>query len=166
MSNRNIKSFSIQHPPRKNVAPAAFKDSLRTVPLSDNEFHSIADHPFYIKAKRKVRLGAFQTCVNVAVANVISQIKGRKCYDPMFLTDSAMNLDKFGEAVKEDFLDSQKRSEFQRDFCKKLSEGENKLVFHIYGQVNSGNDPDCIFMWRVSFIHGENYAGSVAKAIV
>ena len=85
------------------VVPDAIKDSLRTVSLSDNEFHSVIDSPFSNRTKPRGKVPALQQCVNIAVANVISQIKGRKYYDPMFLTDAVMNIDKYGEAVKEDF---------------------------------------------------------------
>jgi hypothetical protein len=154
-------------PTAESTVSAAFKDSLKTVPLSRNEFHTIVDYPFSIKAsKKKGKLGPLQTCVNLAVANVISQIKGRKYYDPMFLTDSAMNIEQYGLAVKEEFLDSRKRAEFRSAFRKKLAEGENKLLFHIYGKVNSGKDPDCIFAWKVPFVHGDHHVGNVAKAIV
>ena len=153
-------------PAKKDAVPVAFKDALRTVSLSDKEFHTVVDNSFSVKAKTRGRPSAFQTCVNVAVANVISRIRGSKFYDPMFLTDSAMHLDKFGEVVKESFLCSHKRATFRSDFRKKLSEGEKKLVFHIYGQLNSHKNPICIFVWRVPIIHGKNHVGHVAKAIV
>jgi len=151
---------------KKNAVTTAFKNALRTVPLSDKEFHSEIDHPFTKKMSSRGRPGDFQKCVNAAVANVISQIKGRKFYDPMFLTDNAMNIEEFGKACNTVCLDSQKRSTFREAFRKKLAEGEAGLKFHIYGKVNAGQNPDYIFVWKVPFSNGDNHVGNVAKAII
>ena len=166
--NLHAKDQDALTPPIATRSPvlAAFKDSLRTVPLSNNEFHLVVDHPFSVKVTPRGKVTPFQDCVNISVKNVISQIKVRKYYDPLFLTDAAMNIDKYGVAAKEEFLSSRKRAEFRRAFRQKLAEGENKLLFHIYGQVNSGKDPDCIFVWKVPFVHGYNHVGNVSKAIV
>ena len=94
---------------RKKPVPIAFKNSLRTVSLLDNEFHSVIDHPFTKKTGTRGQLGDFQECVNKAVANVISHIKGRKLYDPMFLTNDVIHIDMFGKASKEVLLDSPTR---------------------------------------------------------
>ena len=128
---------------KKNAVTTAFKNALRTVPLSDKEFHSEIDHPFTKKMSSRGRPGDFQKCVNAAVANVISQIKGRKFYDPMFLTDNAMNIEEFGKACNTVCLDSQKRSTFREAFRKKLAEGEAGLKFHIYGKVNGNYHVFC-----------------------
>ena len=151
---------------KKKAVSAAFKDLLRTVPISNNEYHTVIDHPFATGQNKRGRISKFQNCVNEAVAHVISQIKGRKYYDPMFLTDEAMNIAKFGEAAGENFLTAATRAKFRKVFRKKLAEGEAKLVFHIYGQVNGGKNPDCIFVWKVPYVHGDDHAGNVAKAII
>ena len=150
-----------------DAVTTAFKNSLKTMSISDNEFHAVIDYAFSRKKKKESRrlTSNFAACVNTAVEHVISLLRGRKEYDPLFLTDEATSIEKFGDAVGENFLDSYKRAKFRDAFRTKLSEDAAKNCFHIYGKVNSGNNPDCIFAWRVLIIHGTHHAGSVAKAI-
>ena len=86
-------------------------------------------------------------------------------YDPLFLTDKVMSIDKFGDDMGRHFLDSLERAKFREAFQTNLSEGAAIICFHIYGQVNSGNNPSCIFAWIVPIIHGVQHVGNVAKAI-
>ena len=47
-------------PSRKNAVSVAFKDSLRTVSITDNEFHTVIDHRFAIRARKKGRESQFK----------------------------------------------------------------------------------------------------------
>ena len=110
--NADAKAQDLLNPEpasKKKAVSIALKNPLGTASLLYNEFHSAIDHPFTKKTGTRGQLGDFQECVNKAVANVISHIKGRKLYDPMFLTNDVIHIDMFGKASKEVLLDSPTR---------------------------------------------------------
>ena len=119
--------------------PSSKKDVTNAFPkyLTDDEFHTMVDYP-HVRKKRKStwKTRSIVACINTVVDHVISQLRVRKEYDPLFLTDESMNVEKFGDAFGENFLDSNARARFQQLHREKLSEGVPKVCFHIYEQVN------------------------------
>ena len=39
------------------------------------------------------------------------------------------------------------------------------MCIHVYGKLNSGRTPNCLFVFKVPALHGAAHAGNVAKAI-
>ena len=87
---------------------AAFKNPLQTVKIADDEFHSKVDPAFRVK-KRGIgghKPGKFALRVRAAVDHIIDNLRGRNDYNPLFLTDEEMGIDKYSEDLDENFLTS------------------------------------------------------------
>ena len=86
----------------------AFKNSLQTVKIADDEFHSKVDPAFRVK-KRGIgghKPGKFALRVRAAVDHIIDDLRGSNDYNPLFLTDEEMGIDKYSEDLDENFLTS------------------------------------------------------------
>ena len=151
---------------KEKTAPAAFKDLLKTVMISGTEFHSAVDSAFKPKKKAGGRPSQFSVLVKTASDNLLKKLRGMPDYEPLFITDEEMCIDKFGEAINEPFLSSQTRAIYREKFRKELSGGVEKMCIHFYGKMyGGGENPDCIFIWKVPAVHGPQHDGKVALAI-
>jgi hypothetical protein len=52
------------------------------------------------------------------------------------------------------------RSQF-KDATRRDSKG---IYFHVFGRTIDGTNPDCIFVWKVTFVHPRDHAGQIVKA--
>ena len=69
---------------------AAFKNSLKTVSLADDEFWAEIDHTKRGRKKKRGKQSPFSTCVAEAVKKVFRDLCARPDYKPLFLTDEEM----------------------------------------------------------------------------
>ena len=146
---------------------AAFKNSLQTVNIADDEFHSKVDPAFRVK-KRGIggrNPGKFSLGVRAAVDHIIDNLRGRNDYNPLFLTDEEMGIDKYSEDLGENFLASAGRAQYRDRFWKELKARVERICIHVFGKDNVSNEPDCIFVWKVPAIQGKQHDRLVCKAI-
>ena len=83
----------------------------------------------------------------------------------MFLCDETMGIDKHSLAIGEPFLHPSARFRHREQCRMQLRDCVSKMCVHVFGQTNSGQNPDHVFVWKVPAIHGQQHAGEVAKAI-
>ena len=100
-----------------------------------------------------------------AVYAIAWQLRGKADYDTTFLTYNAMGIEKFPQLVRDRFLPPVIGSQYRERFRKEIAFFPKGLKIHIFGKVNSGNEPDCIFVWKVQKVNGDRHEGNVAKAI-
>ena len=144
---------------------AAFKNSLSLVRLSDNEFHVQIDSAFSKKKKKSPgRVSQFSACIKLAVDELVKGARATEDYDPIHLTDKAMSIDKFGEAVGE-LLTPTERARYRAAFYEELKGSAKNICLHVFGQLNSGSNPNIIFVWKVPAIHGLQHVGNVARVV-
>ena len=146
--------------------PAAFKKSMNAVKISGTEFHSSVDPA--LKNKKKKAPGKpspFAACVNISVKSVVDKLRGMPDYEPLFLTDKVMGIDKFGEAIGKSFLSASDRAKYRSNFRNELAAGVVNMCIHFYGKLCKGVHPDCLFVWKVPALHSPQHAGKVALAI-
>ena len=108
-------------PSRRDGVIASFKDSMKLVSIADDEFHTEIDPAFKMGKKLRGRVGKFTVCVKASVNAVVSQLRGRESYDPIFLTDEAMGIDKFSAAMGDRFLSPTSRARYRGKFRKELA---------------------------------------------
>lgn len=143
-----------------------FDKSLKAVKVSDDEYLMPVDSAFNNKTKKNPgRRSAFSACVNVAVQSAVTKLRGMPDYKPLFLTDEEMGIDKYAEAIGDPFLNSTARAAYRQKFRSELKGGVSKMCIHIFGKTYSGQNPDCIFVWKVPAIHPPQHVGNVAKAV-
>ena len=152
--------------PSIKSVPAVFKQSMNVVMLSDKEYHTTVDSAFKRKKKNAPgRPSPFGACVNVSVVSVTDKLRGMADYEPLFLTDDVMGIDKFGDAIGKPFLSPDARCRYREKFRKEMAAGVENMCIHFYGQGWKGARPDCIFIWKVPAVHGPQHTGKVALAI-
>ncbi|KAL7538123.1 hypothetical protein ACHAXR_008302 [Thalassiosira sp. AJA248-18] len=150
---------------KRGSVVAAFKNNLRTVPIAINEFHSELDSAFKPKKRPSEPVGRFGAFVKAAVSALIGDLRGMEDYTPIFLTDERMGIDEFSETIGEDFLSGTARAKYRDRFRKELAYGIERMKIHVFGKLNAGRNTDCIFVWKVPVIHGDQHTGKVAMAI-
>ena len=154
--------------PKQSVAksvPSAFKKSMSSVKLSDTEFHTTVDHATRKKKSAPGRQSSFAACVHVSVVSVTDTLRGMKDYEPLFITDDVMGIDRFGEAIGQPFLSPDVRCRYRENFRKQLAAGVENMCIHFYGKLYGGGHPNCIFVWKVPALHGPQHVGQVTLAI-
>lgn len=91
-----LKKASPDKASKGREVTAAFRNLLKTVKLAENEYHTEID-----PAKKFKKSGGkptiFLTCVAEAVKDVMKHLRGTADYEPIFLTDEEMAIDKFGD---------------------------------------------------------------------
>ena len=66
-------------------------------------------------------------------------------FDPLFLTDEEMGIDKYSESLGGDcLLDRFTRADYGDKFRKELAKGVVGICIHMYGKKNNSNHPDYI----------------------
>mmetsp|Transcript_516 Transcript_516/g.1047 ORF Transcript_516/g.1047 Transcript_516/m.1047 type:complete len:309 (-) Transcript_516:517-1443(-) len=130
---------------KKRKAVAAFKKSIGTVTIADDEFHAVVDSAFK-KSRPRGRLGKFAMCVMAAVDKVISDLRERDGFTVMPLTDKVMQIDKFADQQGEDIMSSLDRARCRQMFRTEISLGISRMKIHIFGKLHSGSKPACIFV--------------------
>ena len=119
----------------ENRVPAAFKKLQGTVKLSDAEFHTSVDSAFRRKMKAPGRPSPFSVCINISVKAAVNNLRTLECYEPYFLTDEAMGIDRFAESADEPFLSTQSRATYRERFRKAMALGIDKMCIHFYGKM-------------------------------
>ncbi|KAL7547981.1 hypothetical protein ACHAWF_011257 [Thalassiosira exigua] len=142
----------------------SFKNRLNVVEVAVDEFHACIDSAFRPSRPRGLK-GKFAICVKAAVDNVFSILRGKEDYQPFFLTDEAMGIEKFAAADGNSFLTPLNRAKFRSQFRNELVYGIECMKVHVFGKLNSGTDPDCLFLWKVPVSEGADHVGRVARAI-
>ena len=99
--------------------------------------------------------GKFALRVRAAVDHIIDNLRGRNDYNPLFLTDEEMGIDKYSEDLDENFLISAGRAQYRDRFWKELKARVERMCIHVFGKDNASNEPDCIFVWKVPAIQGK-----------
>ena len=167
-SNSFLKKKAMLTPSPKHGRSmiATFKDSMKVFQISDNEFHTEVDPVFKKNKKRPGRVGKFAACVKISVDSVVAKLRATDDYYPIFLCDEAMGIDKYSLAIGEPFLHPSARSQYREQYHTQLRDCVERMCIHIFGQTNSGQNPDSIFVWKVPAIHGQQHVGKVAKAIM
>jgi len=160
------KTILTPSPKRGRSITATFKDSMALVQISDNEFHTEVDPAFKNNKKKPGRVGKFGACVKISVDSVVAKLRATDDYSPIFLCDETMGIDKYSLAIGEPFLHPSARSQYREQYRIQLRDCVKKMCIHIFGQTNSGQNPDYIFVWKVPAIHGQQHVGEVAKAIM
>ena len=100
--------------------------------------------PLLEKKRPGGKLGQFATCVRESVDAIARQLRGKADHDPTFLTNNTMGIGKFSQLVGDHFLPPVIRAQYRERFHKEIAFCPNGLKIHIFGKVNSGNEPDCI----------------------
>ena len=100
--------------------------------------------PLLEKKRPGGKLGQFATCVRESVDAIARQLRGKADHDPTFLTNNTMGIGKFSQLVRDHFLPPVIRAQYRERFHKEISFCPKGLKIHIFGKVNSGNEPDCI----------------------
>ena len=91
---------------------ATFRNLISLVTISHGEFHIQID-PQRLKGKKAAGpTSKFSVGAVAAVDNIIIKLQGMPNYEPMFLTDEEMVIDKFTIAVRE-ILNSSARSKYE-----------------------------------------------------
>ena len=152
------------NPPIKSV-PAAFKKSMNAVKISDTEFHTSVDPAYKKKKKKGGKPSPFSACVNISVQSVFDKLRGMEDYDPVFITDQVMGIDRFGEAIGKSFLSASDRAKYRSNFRNEVAAGVENMCIHFYGKLYRGGNPDCIFIWKVPAVRGPQHDGKLALAI-
>lgn len=161
LSRMNPKST-----PNEKDVPTAFKQLLNTVKVSQDEFHSTVDPAFPRNSKKaRGRMSQFSVCVKASVTNLVEKLRGMADYDPVFLTDESMGIDKYGEAIGDRCLTPTTRARYRESFRKELAAGVEKMCIHFFGKMYDGNNPDCIFIWKVPAVRGPQHDGRTASTI-
>jgi len=137
---------------------------LTLVSIGDDEFHTVIDAPHTTK-RPGGKLGKLASCVRESVEAIAQELRGKVDYEPTFLTDNTMGIKKFSRVVGGRFLSPVNRAKYQGRFRKELAFGVKGLKIHVFGKVNSDNEPDCIFVLKVPKVSGKRLEGNVAKAI-
>ena len=92
-------------------------------------------------------------------------LRRKKDYDPLFLTNKEMSLDKYGVICGQSCLSGSTRRTFRARFKDETKKGAKGICFHVFGRMIDGTNPDCIFVWKVPSIHPQDHAGQIARAI-
>lgn len=144
---------------------ASFEKSLNSFPIDDNEF--IVEIDWQKKKSRPGgKISVFGACVVTSVENVFSNLLHREDYDPLFLTDEFIGIDKYAKASGKNIIHARDRAKWRFQFRQELSYGIQSMMIYVYGKRHPGtNDPDSLFVWKVPTVHGAQHAGKVAKAI-
>jgi len=150
---------------KKDPVLSAFKNSLKVVKLSEDEFHTDIDSAFRKKRTGRPQ-GTFGKAVNASVQQVCKTLRSREDYNPLFLTDEDMAIDQFSEYIGDRFLTSVERAAYREKFRELLAREVEGVCIHIYGSKRYGLNPDCIYVWKVPAVHGNMHAGMVAKAVM
>jgi len=144
---------------------SAFKNNLNLVQLSRDEFHVQIDSVF--RPSRKQKRSAFATSVKDSVTNVLSMLRHSNDYEPVFLTDEMMGIDKYANDTSDSFMSAASRAKYRHKFRDELAYGNAHMTIHVFGKVNSGSDTDTLFAWKVPPMHKNSpqHVGLVAKTI-
>ena len=170
-ANAKTQFFSKMNPKstqKEKDVPTTFKGLIATVKDSDDEFHSKVDpaHRDNNRKRRGGRTGVFGTCVKALVTKLTEKLRAMLDYDPLFLTDEEMGIDKNGEAIGDLCLTSQTQARYRESFRRELSAGIDKICIHFFGKMYDGINPDCVFIWKVPAVQGPHHdEGKVASAI-
>ena len=160
------KFFAKSNPgPTVKSVPAAFRKLTTAVKISDTEFHSIVDSAFKKKKKSPGKPSPFAACVNISVLSLADTLRGMVDYEALYLTDEVMGIDKFGEAIGKPFLTASDRARYRAMFRDQLAAGVENMRIHFYGKVYPGENPDCIFVWKVPVVRGPQHDGKVTLTI-
>ena len=117
------------------------------------------------KQRKKVKRTAFSTCVDTSVKDVLRMLRRRDDYDPYFLTDDNMGINRFADACQQPFINSQARAQYRAKFRKELEKGAEGICVQVFGKQREGALPDCIFVWKVPAVHGALHVGKSHQAI-
>lgn len=126
---------------KKRGVVAVFKNSINTVSLADDEFHTVVDSSF-VKKRRGGKPGEFAKCVRVAVQKVFEELRGTPDYVPIFLTDEAMGLPAFAAVCKDNFMSPTNMARYREYFRAELNYNIARMKMHVFGKLNSGSNPD------------------------
>ena len=151
---------------KEKDVPTKFKEFIATMKVSRYEFHSKVDPAFRnSNSKRRGRPVVFAACVKALVAKVSEKLRGKPEYDPFFLMDEEMGIDKHEEAVSDICLAPKTRAMHREIFQREASLGVEKIHIHFFGKMYDGNNPDYVFIWKMPAVHGPHDDAKVASAI-
>jgi len=141
---KNAQQKDKQDADPRDVA-AAFRDSLKTVKLSAKEYHTEVDHALSKKSKKKSgKPTAFTKCVQASIKKVHNTLRKSEDYEPIFLTDDTMSIDKYGSEQGYSVLPSGQRTRYRFKFRDELQKGADGICYHIFGRTVDGTNPDCL----------------------
>ena len=95
---------------------AAFKRTSTMVQITSDEFHVEIDSAFKKTTKKPGKPSHFTACVASSVQQVFNDLRGMADYHPMFLTDDAMNINKFGNECGGSLMDNPSRARYRYMF--------------------------------------------------
>ena len=71
---------------------AAFKESMKLVQTSENEFHTEVDPSFKNNKKRPGSVDQFEACVKISVDCSVTKLRATDDHHPIFLHDETMGI--------------------------------------------------------------------------